>query len=313
MKIKALLEKNKYGFASFAVLALLSVTFSGFEDPVILALRLLFCLGAALFFSFCAKKEDDIFLSAFSLLSLIFANVILLTDDIHILLSVSFFLLSLSFSEKLKFLSPVFAALCVLSQPLTIAFFAPTVIITLLLKKQKIPAVISAIACAGAFIFTKTCENSEFYAEQFSSYHLSLHLVHFTKIHLEALSAFVIPSIPFLAVLLFFIVKFILDKKIFHSIAIIVSFLSALYGFALSKNIETIVFVLIPVFAFLLSVSNEKDIEKAFNCFNIFFKKHTLLFLLIIAFIAAFPYIVGFIPYENDFFSKATFIIFRQE
>ncbi|MBP3938862.1 MAG: hypothetical protein IK955_05595 [Clostridia bacterium] len=313
MKIKNLIEKNKYALASFAVLATLSTIFSGFDDPVILALRLLVCVCSALFFSLCVKKEDDIYLSAFFLLALISSNVIFLTEDIHILLSVSFFLLSLAFSEKLKYLSPVFAALCILFQPLTIAFFAPTIIITLLFKKHNIPAVISALSCAGAFVFTKAAENSEFYAEQFSSYHLNLHLVHFSNVHIENLSAFLIASIPLLAVILFIIIKSVIDKNFLIAVSTVISFLSALYGFALSKNLETVILILVPVFAFLLCVSDKKGFEKTFNSFNDFFKKRILLFLLIIAFVASFPLVFGSVPYEEDFFSKITFIIFRQE
>ena len=313
MKIKSLIEKNKYGLASFAVLGMLSIIFGGFDEPVNLALRLLLCLGAALFFSFSSKKESDIYLSTFSLLTLISANVLFLTEDVHILLSVAFFLFALAFSEKLKYLSPVFAALAILAQPLTIAFFAPTVILVLLLKKHNIPAIVTAAACAGAFIYTKTCENSEFYADQFSSYYLNLHLVHFSNVHSEILSDFLIASIPLLAVLLFILIKLIIGKKILSAIAVVASFLSALFGFALSQNKETVIFVLIPVFCLLLSVSGEKNCEKIFEEFNSFFGKRTLLFLLTVAFTAALPLIFGFIPYEDELFSKITFIIFRQE
>jgi hypothetical protein len=61
MKIKAFAEKNKYALASFAVLALLSVTYGGFENPAVLALRLLVCLGAALFFSFNVHLVEKYF------------------------------------------------------------------------------------------------------------------------------------------------------------------------------------------------------------------------------------------------------------
>lgn len=313
MKIKALIEKNKYAFAAFAVLEMLSIIFGGFDEPVSLVLRLVLCLGAALFFAFSAKKEGDLYLSAFSLLTLISANVLFLTADFHVLLSASSFLLALGFSEKAKYLSPVFAALAILAQPLTIAFFAPTVILVLLLKKHNIPSIIAAAACAGAFVYTKTCENSEFYADQFSSYYLNLHLVHFSNVHLEILSEFLIASIPLLAVLLFILVKIVLAKKFLLTIAAVVSFLSALFGFALSQNKETVIFILIPVFSLLLSVSNEKSYEKVFDGFNSFFEKRTLLFLLTVAFTATIPLVFGIIPYEDDFFSKITFIIFRQE
>ena len=107
--------------------------------------------------------------------------------------------------------------------------------------------------------------------------------------------------------------QFIIDKKFLPAIATVVSLISALFGFALSKNTETIIFVLIPVFSLLLSVANEKNYEKVFSKFNAFFKKRMLLFLLTVTFVAAYPLVIGFIPYEDEFFSKITFIIFRQE
>lgn len=309
MKIKAVVEKNKYSLASFAVLAILSIIYGGFEKPAVFALRLLVCLGAALFFSFNVKDDDRIYFPAFSLLTLVSCNVIFLTCDIHILLSLSFFLLALAFAEKQKSLPPIFAGLCVLSQPLTILFFVPVILFVLLLKKQKIPAIISAVVSVAAFVVTKLLGNIDFYVDQFSSYYLSLHLVHFSTSHIRVLTDYLVASIPLLVVILFALIKLIIKKEFLVSIATVVSLLCALYGFALSKNLETATFILIPVFALFVSIAEENNLGSITD----FFKSHKLIFLLIIAFVAGYPLVFGQIPYENDLFSKISFIIFRQE
>ncbi len=309
MKIKAVVEKNKYSLASFAVLAMLSIIYGGFEKPAVFALRLLVCLGAALFFSFNVKDDEEIYFPAFSLLTLISCNVIFLTFDIHILLSLSFFLLAIAFAEKQKFLPPVFAGLCVLAQPLTILFFVPVILFVLLLKKQKIPAIFSAVVSVLAFVFTKLLGNIDFYVDQFSSYYLSLHLVHFSTSHIRVLTDYLVASIPLLVVILFVLIKLIIKKEILASVATVVSFLCALYGFALSKNLESVIFILVSVFALFAALPKEKN----FDSITSFFKNHKLIFLLIVAFVAGYPLVFGQIPYENDLFSKIAFIIFRQE
>lgn len=309
MKIKAFAEKNKYALASFAVLALLSVTYGGFENPAVFALRLLVCLGAALFFSFNVKDDEKIYFPAFSLLTLISCNTVFLTCDVHILLSLSFFLLALAFGEKQKILSPVFAGLCVLSQPLTVLFFVPAILFVLLLKKQKISAIISAVVSVAAFVVTKLLGNIDFYADQFSSYYLSLHLVHFSTSHIRVLTDYLVASIPLLIVILFVLIRTIIKKEVFLSTAPVISLLCALYGFSLSKNLETASFILIPVFALFVSLSEETSLASATS----FFKNHKLVFLLLVAFVAGYPLVFGQIPYENDLFSKIAFIIFRQE
>lgn len=309
MKIKAFTEKNKYALASFAVLALLSVTYGGFTKPAVFALRMLVCLGAALFFAFNVKSDNVLYFSAFSLLTLISCNAVFLTDDIHILLSLSFFLLALAFSEKQKFLSPFFAGFCVLSQPLTILFFVPTILFVLLLKKQKNPAIISAVVSVAAFVVTKLLGNIEFYADQLSSYYLSLHLVHFSTSHLRVLTEYLVASIPLLAVILFALIKLIIKMEFFVSIATVVSLLCSLYGFALSQNLETAFFILVPVFASFVAIAEKTGLTSITD----FFKSHKLVFLLSISFVAGYPLIFGQIPYENDLFSKIAFIIFRQE
>lgn len=309
MKIKAFAEKNKYALASFAVLALLSVTYGGFENPAVLALRLLVCLGAALFFSFNVKDDERIYFPAFSLLTLISCNTVFLTCDVHILLSLSFFLLALAFAEKQKILSPVFAGFCVLSQPLTALFFVPAILFVLLLKKQKIPAIISAVVSVVAFVVTKLLSNIDFYADQFSSYYLSLHLVHFSTSHIRVLTDYLVASIPLLAVVIFVLIRVIIKKDFLASVATVASLLCSFYGFALSKNLETAIFILIPVFALFVALSEETNLGSS----TTFFKNHKLVFLLLVAFVAGYPLVFGQIPYENDLFSKIAFIIFRQE
>lgn len=309
MKINAFTEKNKYALASFAVLALLSVTYGGFENPAVFALRLLVCLGAALFFSFNVNDDEKIYFPAFSLLTLISCNTFFLTCDVHILLSLSFFLLTLAFGEKQKILSPIFAGFCVLSQPLTVLFFVPAILFVLLLKKQKIPAIISAVVSVVAFVVTKLLSNIDFYADQFSSYYLSLHLVHFSTSHIRVLTDYLVASIPLLAVVVFVLIRAIIKKDFLASVATVVSLLCSLYGFALSKNLETAIFILIPVFALFVALSEETNLGLS----TTFFKNHKLVFLLLVAFVAGYPLVFGQIPYENDLFSKIAFIIFRQE
>jgi hypothetical protein len=217
--------------------------------------------------------------------------------------------LALAFAEKQKFLPPIFAGLCVLSHPLTVLFFVPAILFVLLLKKQKIPAKISAVVSVVAFVVTKLLSNIDFYADQFSSYYLSLHLVHFSTSHIRVLTDYLVASIPLLAVVIFVLIKAIIKKDFLASVATVVSLLCSLYGFALSKNLETAIFILIPVFALFVALSE----ETSFSSSSAFFKKHKLIFLLLVAFVAGYPLVFGQIPYENNLFSKIAFIIFRQE
>ncbi len=313
MKTKTLSVKIKYLLASFAVLALLSLVYDSFKDPVVLALHLLVCVGAALFFSGFINEGKNIFLPVFAFLTIISCNTIFLTDDVHILLSLTFFLLSLSCDGKLKFLSPVFAGLCVIAQPLTILFFAPSILGTLLLKKEKILALISAVVCASAFVLTKSLADAEFYADQFCSYYLSVHLVHFSNDHTETLTNFVFASIPVIAVFLFFIISFVMKKKNLAAIMLVISALLSVWGFAMSGNVQTVIFVLLPLICSVVSLYNKEGYAEIYSRFNTFFKNHLLLFLLSVAFVAGYPLLFGQAPFDSEFFSKVTFIIFRQE
>ena len=313
MELRKLYEKIKYPLVPFAVLAALSLVYDGFKTPVILVLRLLVCISVSVFFARFVSDSKSIYLPAFALLSVISCNVLFLTDDVHILLSLAFFLISLSCNGKLRFLSPVFAGLCVFSQPLAVLFFAPSIIGTLLIKKEKILSLISTVVSAGAFLLTKFLENTEFFTDQFSSYPLSVHLVHFSTTHIEFLTSFTSASLPLIAVLIFFIVSFVIKKKFLASASLVISAVLGLWGFAMSENPHTVFFVILPLLCSVLSVCKSDGYTEICDTFNSFFKKHLLLFLLSIAFTAGFPLIFGQPPLDSTFFSRSTFIIFRQE
>lgn len=313
MKSNALIEKIKYGLAPFVILALLSLIYDGFNNPVVLLVRISLCLSAALLFLFVTDKDDDFFIPSFAFLSIISGNTIFLTEDIHILLSLMCFFLSLVFTEKVKFLSPLFAFLCVMAQPLSVLFFVPAIITVLLFRKQKISAVISAVSGIVAFIITKLLESSEFYADQFSSYHLAVHLVHFSNQHLEVLSDFIVSSIPLVAVLIFLLLSLFLKKKFFAGVLVAVTLLLSVFAFALSENHHTVIFTLIPVFSVFLLLRKTEPFENITKTFNVFCQKHLFLFLLFVIFTAGYPLLFGQIPFDSDFFSRVTFIIFRQE
>lgn len=316
MDIKATVDKNKYALAVFALLAMPCLIFNGFQSAVTLACRLLLCVDVALFFApyLCVEtKKENAVLSAFSLLSIISCNVIFLTEDVHILLSLFCFFLALFVNGKTKILTAVFAGLCVAAQPLSILFLVPTIIVIQLIKKQKIFAGLSAIFSATVFVVTKLLENSEFYANQFSSYYLSLHLIHFSKTHIDVLMQYLICSVSLVAVALVHLVKLFLNGRKLESIAIFASVLLSVFAFAMSENTHTIFMILIPFFASFISLDGADGFNKTNEEIGKFFTKHFLLFLLLVAFTAGFPTLFGQIPFESEFFSKATFIIFRQE
>lgn len=313
MELRTFFGKTKYTLTPFAVLALLSLVYDGFETPVVLALRLLVCIGTSLFFSRFTNDSKSIYLPVFAFLSVISCNIVFLTDDIHILLSLTLFLLLLTFDGKLRFLTPVFAGLCVIAQPLTLLFFVPSIVGTLFLRKEKVIAAVSSVVSFGAFILTKALAQSEFYDVQFSSYPLSVHLVHFSKTHTEILTDFIFASIPLVAVILFLLISFIIKKKIFAAAALVASALLSIWGFAMSENIHSVFFILVPLLCSALTLYNSADYEEIFVKINAFFSKNLLLFLLAVVFVAGYPLIFGQIPFDSDFFSKTTFIIFRQE
>ncbi len=314
MKTQALLNKNKYSFLCFAVLLMLSFIYDGFSNITISICKVVLSAVVSIFFSSFLNEEKKILpLCAFSLLTVISCNAIFLTEDIHILLSITCFFCAMFFESKCKVLTPVFSGLCVIVQPLTLLFFVPSIIISLIAKKEKLLAIITAAASAVSFVLTKFLAQSEFYIDQFSSYYLSLHLVYFSNEHLEIFSQFLICSIPLLAVALIYLIRLFLNGKKLESIFIFVSILISVFAFALSKNTTTVIMILIPIFALMLALYGENGFKETADTIGDFFQKHLLLFLLLTAWVASYPLTFGTYPYGSELFSKSTYVIFRQE
>ena len=311
MNIKALFDKNKYALSAFVLLASLTLIYDGFISAPLFACRLLLCAVAALFLSSSFKKGmtiPDAVTPAFFILSLISCNVIFLTTDVHILLSLSAFFLALFSNEKCRFLSPIFAGLCVLSQPLTLLMLVPTIVIIQLAKKQKLLAVFSAVIGVTAFVLTKFLENIEFYADQFSSYYLSLHIFHLSTTHKEILIQFLLCSIPLLLIGAFYLIKLFMNGEKAVGIALILAVALAIFGFMLSKNVQTVIMIIVPLFAAVVTLN-----DKAREQISQFFAKHVFLFLLAVALVAVAPMVLGTLPYDSELFSRSTFIIFREQ
>ena len=311
MNIKALFDKNKYALSAFVLLASLTLIYDGFTSAPLFACRLLLCAVAALFLSPALTKEvktETAISPAFFILSLISCNVIFLTADVHILLSLSAFFLALFFSSKQKILTPIFAGLCVLAQPLTLLFLVPTVVTVQLAKKQKLFAVISAVIGGAVFVVTKLLESIDFYADQFSSYYLSLHIFHLSTTHKEILGQYLLCSIPLMLIGAVYLVKALINGKKTISISLLIAVFLAFFGFMLSKNIQTVIMLAVPLFAAVVAI-NDKTCEQISR----FFAKHIFLFMLAVAFVAGVPMLLGTLPYASELFSKATFIIFREQ
>ncbi len=312
MSIKTFFDKSKYALSAFALLAIPSLIFDGFESAVTLACRILLCVGVALFLSDCLSEKNEkqtAVFPAFLMLSLISCNVIFLTDDVHILLSLFSFFIALFLNKKNMYLTPWFAGLCVIAQPLTILILVPTIIVVQLVKKQKRLALLSVALSVAFFIVTTLFEHNEFYAGQYTSYHLALHIIHFSKSHAEILVQYLGCSLPLIVIVLAYILKLFFKKKL-ESIAFLISILLSVVGFAMSENTHTVIMILIPVFAALISFD---DGDEAKSEIRQFFIGHSFLFLLTVALTATLPTILGQLPYESELFSKSTFIIFREE
>lgn len=317
MDIKALFSKTKYSVSAFVLFAMLSLIFDKWENAGILVCKLFLCFCVALFLSLRLNDKaspESVVLPAFMLLSLISCNVIFLTDDIHILLSVSSFFIALFMSEKSVWLTAVFAGLCVMAQPLTILMLVPAIAVVQLTKKQLKPACTSIVISIAAFVLTKLIStNTDFYAQQNGAYYLWIHPVFFSKTHTEYLLKYLINSFPLVGVLGVFIVDLIKKRKTLVTVSFVLVLLLALYGYSLSKNIHTVFMILLSVFATIVSVGKCDDIKSISNSIAKFFKQNSLVFFLIIALIAALPMILGNMPHDSEFFDKATFIIFREE
>ncbi len=311
MNIRALFDKNKYALSALVLLVGITLIYESFTSAAVLACRLFLCAVAALFLSSALTKEiktEAAIMPVFFILSLISCNTVFLTDDIHILLSLSSFLAALFFIEKCKILTCIFAGLCVAAQPLTLLILVPTVIIVQLMKKQKLLAVISASAGVAIFVLTKLLENNEFYADQFSSYYLSVHIFHLSTSHREILLKLLLCSIPLLLIIAAYIIKAFISAKITTGIAVLIAVALAVFGFTLSENTHTVFMILVPVFAGIVALNDDTALT-----ISRFFARHLFLFVLCVAFVAGFPVILGNLPYTSELFSDATFIIFREE
>ncbi len=317
MKIKALVNKNKYSFFVFALLCMLCIIYSDFESVLLLICKIFLCGIVSLFFAPFLSDEksgrENVFLCAFSLLGVISCNAIFLTKDIHILLSLSCFFIALIFEKRFKYLTPVFAGLCVLSQPLTLLFFAPAITISLAAKKEKLLSVLTLIISVASFALAKAFEAVDFFADQFSSYHLAVHLVYFSNEHKELLSQFALCTVPLAEVALAYLVRLFFNKKRLYAVLLLLSVSLSAFAFALSENTTTVFMISVPIFALMLSLKAEDGFKETSCELCSFFDRHLLLFLLLIAWVAAYPLTLGSYPYSSELFSKSTFIIFRQE
>ena len=184
----------------------------------------------------------------------------------------------------------------------------PTIVIIQLAKKQKLLAVFSAVIGVAAFAVTKLLENSEFYADQFSSYYLSLHIFHLSTTHKEVLIQFLLCSIPLLLIGAFYLIRLFLNGEKAVGIALILAVALALFGFMLSKNVQTVIMIIVPLFAAVVALN-----DKACEQISQFFANHVFLFLLTVAFVAGAPMVLGTLPYDSELFSRSTFIIFREQ
>ncbi|MBR5262904.1 MAG: hypothetical protein IKV49_03685 [Clostridia bacterium] len=289
----------------------MTLLYDSFTSAAVTACRLLLCAVAALFLSAVLTKDITIkkaVVPLFFVISLISCNAIFLISDLHILLSLAFFLLALFFSSRCRALAPLFAAFCVFSQPLTLLILVPAIVIVQALKKQKLFAIISAVAGIAAFIVTKLLENTAFYADQFSSYYLSLHIFHLSTTHKTILMQYLLCSIPLLLVGAFYLIKAFINGSKAESIAFVIVILLALFGYALSKNTQSVFMLLIPLFAGITALDTEAN-EQVGG----FFAKRMLLLLLAAGISVCAPMLLDTLPYDTELFSRSTFIIFREQ
>ena len=316
MKITSVINQNKYAVAVFAMLSMMSVIYDGFSDITVFALKVLLSLAVSLFFSpfLCDETQQKNYIPVvFSLLSIISCNAIFLTADIHILLSLICFFIALTIKPKLNPLTAVFSGLCVALQPLSLFYLVPSIVLIQLVCKQKISAIISSVLSIAVFFVTKLFENTDFYAEQFSSYYHSVHPVFFSKDHLQVLTEYSACSVILIAVLLFYCVKLFLNAKKSFGIGLIITTVISLYGYSMCFNKQNVIMILLPAFAVIAALSVDESCKKAISDVGEFFLSKKLLLFILIALTLSIPAILGTLPIENDFFSKSTFIIFREE
>lgn len=316
MKIKAVIQQNKYAIAVFAMLGMMSVIYDGFYDVAVFTLKAVLSVVIALFFAPYLKEESgqkNYVPIVFSLLSTISCNVIFLTTDIHILLTLICFFSALAVNAKLSILTAIFAGLCVAVQPFSLFYLVPTLVLILIIRKQKLGAIIGSVLSIAVFVVTKLFEHTDFYAEQFSSYYHSVHLVFFSKDHTQVLTEYSVCSVVLVITLIFYFVKLIMNGKIGTGIGLMITTAISFYGYSMCFNKQNVVMILLPAFAAMLAISDDEAYGKINNDITDFFLSKKVLLFLLIALTVSAPVILGVIPIDSELFSRSTFIIFREE
>lgn len=316
MKINAVIEQNKYAVAVFAMLGMMSVIYDGFYEVTYFALKMVLSAVISLFFLPYLKEENvqkNYIPIVFSLLSIISCNVIFLTSDIHILLTLICFFSALTVNSRNNALTTIFSGGCVAIQPLSLFYLVPTLVLVQLVRKQKLSAIISTVLSVAVFVVTKLLEDVDFYAEQFSSYYHSVHLIFFSKDHTQILTEYSVCSVVLIAFLIFYCVKLILNGKKGMGLGLIITTIISLYGYSMCYNKQSVVMILMPAFAAIVTLSGDEVCRKLNSDINNFFLSRKVLLFLVIALTVGIPVMLGTLPIDNDIFSKSTFIIFREE
>lgn len=316
MKIKAVINQNKYSFAVFAMLGMLSVIYDGFSDVAVFVFKVILSAVISLFFAPYLNNrngQSNYIPIAFALLGTISCNVIFLTADIHILLSLICFFIALMMRSKLDFLTAVFSVLCVTVQPLSLFYLVPAIVLVKLVRKQKVTAIISAVLSVVAFVVTKFLESNEFYNEQFSSYYHSVHLLFFSKDHLQILTEYSLCSVVLIGFVLYCCIRLLMNGKTGAGIGLIITTVISLYGYSMCFNKQNVIMILLPALVSVVALSDDEIFGKINGEAESFFLKRKLLFFLLIALTVSVPVILGTLPVESEIFSRSTFIIFREE
>jgi hypothetical protein len=316
MKIKAVINQNRYAFAVFAMLGMLSVIYDGFSDVAVFVFKIILSAVISLFFAPYIKDENEqsnYVPIIFALLGIISCNVIFITADIHILLSLICFFTALMMKSKSDFLTAVFSGLCVAVQPLSLFYLVPTIILVKIVRKQKVTAIISTVLSVAVFVVTKFSENSEFYNEQFSSYYHSVHLIFFSKDHLQIITEYSVCSVVLIGFILYCCIRLIMNSKKGAGIGLIITTVISLYGYSMCSNKQNVIMILLPALVSVVALSDDDIFKKINSETESFFSKRKLLLFLMIAITVSIPVIIGTLPIESEIFSRSTFIIFREE
>ena len=189
----------------------------------------------------------------------------------------------------------------------------PALVLIQLVRKQNATAIISTVLSVAVFVATKLLESIDFYAEQFSSYYHSVHLVFFSKDHTQILTEYSVCSVALIAFSVIYCAKLFVSGKKGAGIGLIITTVISLYGYSMCYNKQNVIMILLPAFAAMITLSDDAVFGKINgDIVNFFLSRKVLLFLLI-ALTLSIPVILGTLPIESEMFSKSTFIIFREE